>query len=111
MLGRSRDANSPRERVSAVLTGCESLRESRRHLRANGRGRELSRDYEHVPMKVHVLEYGMAVPVPLERAFAVFENPYNLLRITPPWLNLRITIFGHRQRALAAILTGAPTVQ
>lgn len=42
-------------------------------------------------MKIHVLEYRMIAPVPAQQAFAVFENPYNLLRITPSWLNLRVT--------------------
>ena len=29
--------------------------------------------------------------MPVERAFSVFENPNNLLDVTPPWLNLRVT--------------------
>jgi ligand-binding SRPBCC domain-containing protein len=29
--------------------------------------------------------------VPVEQAFSVFENPNNLLDVTPPWLNLRVT--------------------
>ena len=33
----------------------------------------------------------MVVPVALRDAFAFFENPENLARITPPGLNLRIT--------------------
>lgn len=41
-------------------------------------------------MKIHVLEREMLAPVPLEECFAVFENPYNLSLITPPWLNFRI---------------------
>ncbi len=32
----------------------------------------------------------MISPVSLQEAFAVFENPYNLAAITPPWLNFRI---------------------
>lgn len=27
----------------------------------------------------------------VEQAFSVFENPNNLLDVTPPWLNLRVT--------------------
>ncbi len=33
----------------------------------------------------------MPVPVPLEQAFAFFEDPRNLARITPGWLNFRMT--------------------
>ena len=32
----------------------------------------------------------MSVPVSLQEAFAFFENPHNLARITPPWLSFRI---------------------
>ena len=32
----------------------------------------------------------MEAPVPVEQAFRVFEDPYNLARITPPWLNFRV---------------------
>jgi ligand-binding SRPBCC domain-containing protein len=42
-------------------------------------------------MKIYTLERQSLAPVPLERAFAVFEDPYNLARITPPWLNFRVT--------------------
>jgi uncharacterized protein len=28
---------------------------------------------------------------PLQETFAVFEDPYNLAKITPPWLNFRVT--------------------
>jgi ligand-binding SRPBCC domain-containing protein len=37
------------------------------------------------------LECSMPVPVALGEAFAFFEDPGNLARITPPWLNFRIT--------------------
>jgi ligand-binding SRPBCC domain-containing protein len=33
----------------------------------------------------------MTVPKPLDEVFSVFENPYNLARITPPWLQFRVT--------------------
>jgi ligand-binding SRPBCC domain-containing protein len=32
----------------------------------------------------------MTAPVPLGRAFSIFENPHNLAKITPPWLNFRV---------------------
>lgn len=32
----------------------------------------------------------MSVPVSLREAFAFFEDPHNLARITPAWLNFRI---------------------
>jgi ligand-binding SRPBCC domain-containing protein len=42
-------------------------------------------------MKTYRLECSMSVPVSLQEAFAFFEDPRNLARITPPWLNFRIT--------------------
>src|SRR5436309_2397181 len=40
---------------------------------------------------MYVLTCRMKAPVPIETAFAVFESPYNLARITPSWLHFRIT--------------------
>ena len=42
-------------------------------------------------MKTYLLTRSMSVPVALQEAFEFFENPNNLARITPPWLNFRIT--------------------
>jgi ligand-binding SRPBCC domain-containing protein len=42
-------------------------------------------------MKTYRLERSMSVPIPVREAFAFFENPNNLARITPGWLSLRIT--------------------
>jgi ligand-binding SRPBCC domain-containing protein len=36
------------------------------------------------------LECEMTAPVAIERAFALFEDPYNLAKVTPAWLNFRI---------------------
>lgn len=33
----------------------------------------------------------MIVPKPLDEVFEMFENPYNLAIITPPWLNFLVT--------------------
>ncbi|MFN0101214.1 MAG: SRPBCC family protein [Bryobacteraceae bacterium] len=33
----------------------------------------------------------MIVPKPIEDVFAMFEDPYNLATITPPWLNFLVT--------------------
>lgn len=41
-------------------------------------------------MKIHTLECEMLAPVSMQDAFRVFEDPYNLARITPPWLAFRI---------------------
>jgi len=40
---------------------------------------------------MYLLTCQMKAPVPVAQAFAVFESPYNLARITPPWLRFRIT--------------------
>jgi len=34
---------------------------------------------------------------PLWETFAIFEDPYNLAKITPPWLNFRVTSSGRVQ--------------
>jgi ligand-binding SRPBCC domain-containing protein len=54
-------------------------------------------------MKTYRLETRMTAPVPLREAFSFFESPYNLARITPPWLNLRITSDAVRMRKGAVI--------
>ena len=41
-------------------------------------------------MKVYALESEMLAPVSVQEAFEIFENPHNLARITPSWLNFRI---------------------
>jgi hypothetical protein len=38
-------------------------------------------------MNMSRLKCSMAAPVSLRDAFAFFENPHNLARITPRWLN------------------------
>ena len=45
-------------------------------------------------MKPHRLTSELVVPVPAEQAFAFFENPYNLAKITPPWLRFRVLTEG-----------------
>jgi ligand-binding SRPBCC domain-containing protein len=42
-------------------------------------------------MKTYTLECEMLVPVSVREAFEIFKDPRNLSRITPPWLNFRIT--------------------
>jgi ligand-binding SRPBCC domain-containing protein len=41
-------------------------------------------------MKIYELRCQLVLPVTIHEAFRVFEDPYNLARITPPWLNFRI---------------------
>jgi ligand-binding SRPBCC domain-containing protein len=36
------------------------------------------------------LECEMTAPVAIQQAFALFEDPYNLAKVTPPWLDFRI---------------------
>ena len=54
-------------------------------------------------MPNYTLECELESPVPVEQAFAVFENPYNLAKITPPWLNFRILTDGLQMRKGAEI--------
>jgi ligand-binding SRPBCC domain-containing protein len=49
---------------------------------------------EGTAMKTYCLTCSMSVPVSLQEAFEFFEDPHNLARITPPWLNFRITTPG-----------------
>jgi ligand-binding SRPBCC domain-containing protein len=42
-------------------------------------------------MKVYTLECEMLAPVAVRDAFEIFQDPYNLARITPAWLDFRIT--------------------
>jgi ligand-binding SRPBCC domain-containing protein len=41
--------------------------------------------------KLYNLRCEMFSGQPLRETFAVFEDPYNLAKITPPWLNFRVT--------------------
>lgn len=41
-------------------------------------------------MRIYTLHCEMLVKRPLKDTFAFFENPANLGRITPPWLNFKI---------------------
>ncbi len=41
-------------------------------------------------MRTYTLRCELATPVSLQAAFAVFEDPYNLAKITPPWLHFQI---------------------
>jgi ligand-binding SRPBCC domain-containing protein len=52
---------------------------------------------------MYKLECELIAPVPIEKAFSVFENPYNLAQITPPWLNFRILTEGLEMKRGAEI--------
>ncbi len=41
-------------------------------------------------MKVHVFECDILAPLSIRDTFSVFEDPYNLAKITPPWLHFKI---------------------
>ena len=45
-------------------------------------------------MKLYTLECEMLVAVSVREAFEFFEDPRNLSRLTPPWLDFRITTPG-----------------
>lgn len=42
-------------------------------------------------MRTYTLRCELVARVPIRDAFAVFEDPYNLKKITPPWLHFQIT--------------------
>lgn len=48
--------------------------------------------------RVYQLQSIQRLPVPLEKAWDFFSNPKNLLTITPPFLNLKVTneLYGER---------------
>jgi ligand-binding SRPBCC domain-containing protein len=52
---------------------------------------------------MYVLECEIVTPAPISEVFAVFENPYNLAKITPPWLGFRILTNDVRMRSGAEI--------
>jgi hypothetical protein len=52
---------------------------------------------------MYTLECELVTAASLRDAFAVFENPYNLERITPPWLSFRIITPNLKMRAGAEI--------
>ncbi len=41
-------------------------------------------------MHTYHLRCRMLAPLPLDQVFEVFENPYNLAKITPPWLAFHV---------------------
>ncbi len=46
-------------------------------------------------MHVYTLRCEMLAPLAIADVFQVFEDPYNLIHITPPWLNFRVTSKEH----------------
>ena len=41
-------------------------------------------------MHIYTLRSEMLTECSLEETFEIFKNPYNLAKITPPWLNFRV---------------------
>jgi ligand-binding SRPBCC domain-containing protein len=54
-------------------------------------------------MPGHTLTCELVVPATIGEVFAFFENPYNLAKITPPWLNFRILTPNLKMRLRAEI--------
>lgn len=42
-------------------------------------------------MRTYSLDCELLTSRPIDEVFAIFEDPYNLIRITPEWLNLKVT--------------------
>jgi ligand-binding SRPBCC domain-containing protein len=42
-------------------------------------------------MKIFTIKANQTIPISLDEAWNFFSNPGNLPKITPPWLNLKIT--------------------
>ena len=42
-------------------------------------------------MHIYTLRCETLAPLPIGGVFRVFEDPYNLARLTPPWLHFRLT--------------------
>ncbi len=42
-------------------------------------------------MHIYTLRCELLTPCPLQETFAVFEDPYNLSKITPAWLSFNVT--------------------
>jgi len=49
-------------------------------------------------VRVYTLKCELMAPVSMQEAFAVFQDPYNLARLTPPWLGFRIVTQGVEMR-------------
>ena len=56
-------------------------------------------------MRVYTLRCEMITPCSLEKTFAIFENPYNLAKITPPWLSFKVTSDEHVEMRKDAEIT------
>jgi ligand-binding SRPBCC domain-containing protein len=54
-------------------------------------------------MHIYTLRCEMLTRSTLQETFAVFENPYNLSKITPAWLSFNVTSKGVEMRAGAEI--------
>lgn len=49
-------------------------------------------------MHIYTLHSEMLTERSIEETFEVFKNPYNLAKITPPWLNFRVVSDGVQMR-------------
>ena len=56
-------------------------------------------------MKVYTLQCEMIAPLAVREAFEIFEDPYNLAKITPPWLHFSITSEGKVEMRRGAEIT------
>ena len=42
-------------------------------------------------MRISQIKFKQILPISLDKSWDFFSNPYNLSKITPPWLNLKVT--------------------
>lgn len=56
-----------------------------------------------MPVKHYKIRFEQWVPVPVEKTFAFFANPYNLPKLMPPWMETRVESTTYASRQITAV--------